>query len=188
MKVLAISGSLRRDSHNTTLLRAAAELLPPPVELELFDGLKAVEPYDEDDDQGGGSDGARSLRDAIESADAILIATPEYNSSLPGQLKNAIDWASRPLGTNALWGKPVAVVGASTGMFGAVWAQAEIRKALAASGARVIEKDLPVGHADDAFTDDGRLADAELRERFVEMLDELIALAEQVGEPQRAAA
>jgi len=188
MKVLAISGSLRRDSHNTTLLRAAAELLPPPVELELFDGLKAVEPYDEDDDQGAGPDGARRLRDAIESADAILIATPEYNSSLPGQLKNAIDWASRPLGTNALWGKPVAVVGASTGMFGAVWAQAEIRKALAASGARVIEKDLPVGHADDAFTDDGRLADAELRERFVEMLDELIALAEQVGEPQRAAA
>ena len=183
MKVLAISGSLRRDSHNTTLLRAAAELLPPPVELELFDGLKAVEPYDEDDDQGAGPDGARRLRDAIESADAILIATPEYNSSLPGQLKNAIDWASRPLGTNALWGKPVAVVGASTGMFGAVWAQAEIRKALAASGARVIEKDLPVGHADDAFTDDGRLADAELRERFVEMLDELIALAEQVGEP-----
>jgi len=188
MKVLAISGSLRRDSHNTTLLRAAAELLPPPVELELFDGLKAVEPYDEDDDQGAGPDGARRLRDAIESADAILIATPEYNSSLPGQLKNAIDWASRPLGTNALWGKPVAVVGASTGMFGAVWAQAEIRKALAASGARVIEKDLPVGHADEAFTDDGRLADAELRERFVEMLDELIALAEQVGEPQRAAA
>ena len=188
MKVLAISGSLRRDSHNTTLLRAAAELLPPPVELEFFDGLKAVEPYDEDDDQGAGPDGARRLRDAIDSADAILIATPEYNSSLPGQLKNAIDWASRPLGTNALWGKPVAVVGASTGMFGAVWAQAEIRKALAASGARVIEKDLPVGHADEAFTDDGRLADAELRERFVEMLDELIALAEQVGEPQRAAA
>jgi len=188
MKVLAISGSLRRDSHNTTLLRAAAELLPPPVELKFFDGLKAVEPYDEDDDQGAGPDGARRLRDGIESADALLIATPEYNSSLPGQLKNAIDWASRPLGTNALWGKPVAVVGASTGMFGAVWAQAEIRKALAASGARVIEKDLPVGHADEAFTDDGRLADAELRERFVEMLDELIALAEQVGEPQRAAA
>ncbi|MGA8804691.1 MAG: NAD(P)H-dependent oxidoreductase, partial [Solirubrobacterales bacterium] len=81
MKVLAISGSLRRDSHNTTLLRAAAELLPPPVELEFFDGLKAVEPYDEDDDQGAGPDGASRLRDAIESADAILIATPEYNSS-----------------------------------------------------------------------------------------------------------
>jgi chromate reductase len=188
MKVLAISGSLRRDSHNTTLLRAAAELLPPPVELEIFDGLKAVEPYDEDDDQGGGPDGARRLRDAIESADAVLIATPEYNSSIPGQLKNAIDWASRPLSTNALWGKPVAVVGASTGMFGAVWSQAEARKALAASGARVIETDLPVGRADEAFTDDGRLADVELRERYVEILDELISLAEQVGEPKRIAA
>src|SRR6266545_3208920 len=155
MKALAISGSLRRDSHNTTLLRAAAELLPPSVELELFDGLKAVEPYDEDDDAGSGPAGARRLREAIRSADAILIATPEYNSSLPGQLKNAIDWASRPLGENALWGKPAAVVGASTGMFGAVWSQAEARKTLAASGARVIDKELPVGQADEAFTDDG---------------------------------
>jgi chromate reductase, NAD(P)H dehydrogenase (quinone) len=188
MKVLAISGSLRRDSHNTTLLRAAAELLPPPVELELFDELKAVEPYDEDDDQGGGPAGAARLRDAIDAADAILIATPEYNSSLPGQLKNAIDWASRPLGTNALWGKPVAVVGASTGTFGAIWSQAETRKTMAASGARVIEKDLPVGHADEAFTDDGRLAEVELRERYVEILDELIALAEQVAEPRQIAA
>ena len=84
MKVLAISGSLRRGSHNTTLLRAAAELLPPSVELELFDGLKQVEPYDEDDDVGTGPAGARPLRDAIESADALLIATPEYNSSFPG--------------------------------------------------------------------------------------------------------
>ena len=188
MKVLAISGSLRRDSHNTALARAAAELLPPSVELEIFDGLKAVEPYDEDDDQGTGPRGAARLREAIESADAVLIATPEYNSSIPGQLKNAIDWASRPLGDNALWGKPVAVVGASTGMFGAVWAQAEVRKTLSASGARVIETDLPVGHADEAFTDDGRLADVELRERYVEILDELISLAEQTEETEKLAA
>ena len=188
MKVLAISGSLRRDSHNTTLLRAAAELLPPSVELEVFDGLKAVEPYDEDDDVGQGPDGARRLRDAIESADAVLIATPEYNSSLPGQLKNAIDWASRPLQENALWGKPVAVVGASTGMFGAVWAQAEVRKTLGASGARVIDKDLPVGHADDAFTDDGRLKDPELRDRYAEIIDEIVALAEQDEESESIAA
>jgi chromate reductase len=188
MKVLAISGSLRRDSHNTALLRAAAELLPPPVELEIFDGLKAVEPYDEDDDRGTGPDGAHRLREAIASADAVLIATPEYNSSIPGQLKNAIDWASRPLRDNALWGKPVAVVGASTGMFGAVWSQAEVRKTAAASGARVIETDLPVGHADEAFTDDGRLADTELRERYTEMLDELVALAEQVEDPAQIAA
>ena len=188
MKVLAISGSLRRDSHNTALARAAAELLPPSAELEIFDGLKAVEPYDEDDDVGSGPSGAARLREAIESADAVLIATPEYNSSIPGQLKNAIDWTSRPLGQNALWGKPAAVVGASTGMFGAIWSQAEVRKALSASGARVIESDLPVGHADQAFTDDGRLADVELRERYIEILDELLALAEQTEESEKLAA
>src|SRR4051794_11831454 len=188
MKLLAISGSLRRGSHNTELLRAAEDLLPPSVELELFDGLKAVEPYYEDDDVGGGPDGVRRLRDAIEAADAILIATPEYNSSLPGQLKNAIDWASRPLRENALWGKPVAVIGASTGMFGAVWSQAEVRKAVGASGGRVIDKDLPVGHADQAFTDDGRLADMELHDRYLEILDELISLAEQAEDPEQIAA
>jgi chromate reductase len=188
VKVLGISGSLRRDSYNTTLLRAAAELLPPSAELEIFDGLSAVEPYDEDSDVGPGPIGARRLREAIAAADAILIATPEYNSSIPGQLKNALDWASRPKGENALWGKPAAVVGASTGMFGAVWAQAEVRKVLGASAARLIEKDLPVGHAHEAFTADGRLDDPELRQRYVEILDELLAVAEQVGEPAQVAA
>jgi chromate reductase len=188
MKVLGVSGSLRRESYNSTLLRAAAELLPPPVELEVFEGLKAVEPYDEDDDRDLGAAGARRLREAIESADAILIATPEYNSSVPGQLKNALDWASRPKGVNALWGKPAAVVGASTGMFGAVWSQAEVRKVLGATGARVIEEELPIGHAQDAFTDEGRLKDPELRERFEDILDQLVSLAEQVGEPERVAA
>jgi chromate reductase, NAD(P)H dehydrogenase (quinone) len=187
MKVLGISGSLRRDSHNAKLLRTAAELLPPSVELEVFDGLKAVEPYDEDDDHGRGPGGARAFREAIESVDAVLIATPEYNSSLPGQLKNALDWASRPKGGNALLGKPAAVVGASTGMFGAVWAQAEVRKALGTMGARVIDEELPVSYADEAFTD-GRLADGELRERFREILDLLVAEAEQGAAPLRAAA
>jgi chromate reductase len=188
MRVLAISGSLRRGSHNTALLRAAAELVPPPVELEIFEGLKAVEPYDEDDDDGRGPAGARRLRAAVEAADAILITTPEYNSSVPGQLKNALDWLSRPFPDNALKGKPVAVVGASTGMFGAVWAQAEVRKALGASGARVIDEDLPVGHADEAFTEDGRLADPELRERYTKILDELISQAEQLATSQPVAA
>jgi chromate reductase len=181
MRVLGISGSLRRGSHNTTLLRAAAELLPPPAELDVFEGLKAVEPYDEDDDRSRGPVGARRLREAIEAADAVLIATPEYNASIPGQLKNAIDWASRPKGENALWGKPVAVVGASTGMFGAVWSQAELRKALGTAGARVIDEDLPVAHADEAFTEDGRLADPELRERCEEILDQLVSQAEQLS-------
>jgi chromate reductase, NAD(P)H dehydrogenase (quinone) len=188
MNVLGISGSLRRASHNTTLLRAAAELLPPPVELEVFEGLKAVEPYDEDDDRGPGPVGARRLREAIEAADAVLIATPEYNASIPGQLKNAIDWASRPKGLNALWGKPTAVVGASTGMFGAVWSQAELRKALGTAGARVVDEELPVARADDAFTEDGRLKDQELRERYEDILDQLVSQAEQLGSAEPIAA
>ena|SRR5215217_1518619 len=181
MKVLGISGSLRGDSFNSTLLRAAAELLPPPAELEIFEGLKSVEPYDEDDDRGRGPVGARRLREAIESADAILIATPEYNSSVPGQLKNALDWASRPKGKNALWGKPAAVVGASTGMFGAVWSQAEVRKVLGATGARVIDEELPIAHAHEAFTEDGRLKDQELRERYEQILDQVVSQAEQLS-------
>jgi chromate reductase, NAD(P)H dehydrogenase (quinone) len=187
MRVLGIAGSLRRDSHNAKLLRTAAELLPPSVELEVFDGLKAIEPYDEDDDRGRGPAGARRLREAIEAADAVLIATPEYNASIPGQLKNAIDWASRPKGENALWGKPVAVVGASTGMFGAVWSQAELRKALSTAGARVIDEELPVARADDVFAG-GRLRDQELRERYEDILDRLVSLAEQLSSREAVAA
>jgi chromate reductase, NAD(P)H dehydrogenase (quinone) len=157
MRVLAISGSLRRDSHNTELLRAAAELMPPSAELELFDGLRLVEPYDEDYDSDPPPWGARNLREAIASADAVLFATPEYNSSIPGQLKNAVDWASRPRGDAALLNKPVAVIGASTGMFGAVWAQAELRKVLGSAGARVIDGELPLAAVHEAYDDNGRL-------------------------------
>jgi chromate reductase len=179
MRVLAISGSLRRDSHNTTLLRAAADALPSPGELEFFDGLREVPPYDADDDVQPAPEPVERLREAIASADAILFATPEYNSSIPGQLKNALDWASRPVGAGALMGKPVAVIGASAGSFGAVWAQAELRKVLGASGARVIDKELPVSKADEAFDEAGRLRDHELRERLEEILAELVSEAEQ---------
>ncbi len=188
MHVLAISGSLRRGSHNTALLRAAEELLPPPATLELFDGLKQVPPYDEDDDGPDAPAAARRLREAVADADAILIATPEYNSSIPGQLKNALDWVSRPAGGSAARGKPVAVIGASTGMFGAVWAQADVRKVMGAIGARVLDRELPVAKADNAFTEDGRLADLELHDQLEETLAELISLAEQFGEVPQAAA
>jgi chromate reductase, NAD(P)H dehydrogenase (quinone) len=180
MRVLGLSGSLRVGSHNTRLLRAAAELLPPPASLEPFDGLKEVPPYDHDDDGDPAPEGASRLREAIASADAILIATPEYNHSVPGQLKNAIDWASRPFPDNVLRGKPVAVIGASTGMFGAVWAQAELRKALGATGARVIDRELPVANAAvGAFDDRGRLADPELRSELEQILAELVDAADQ---------
>jgi len=177
MRVLGISGSLRRDSFNSGLLRTAAALLPSGVEFELFDGLKAIPPYDADDDLDFGPVPVRELREAIEAADAVLIATPEYNASLPGVLKNALDWASRPHATNPLRGKPAAVIGASTGMFGAVWAQAEGRKVLATIGARVLDVELPVAEADERFTN-GRLDDPEVEERLAEIVAELVAAAE----------
>jgi chromate reductase len=172
MKVLGLSGSLRAGSHNSRLLRAAADLLPPGVELVEFDGLKAIPPYDEDDERAGHG-AVHALREAIASADAVLVATPEYNHSLPGQLKNALDWISRPLADSPLRNKPAAVVGASTGLFGAVWAQAEGRKVLSALGARVIDRELPIGQADDAFDGD-RLADPELALALAGILAELI--------------
>jgi chromate reductase len=177
MRVLAISGSLRRDSHNTALLRAAADSLPPEADLVLFEGLKEIPPFDEDDEATPG-DAVTAWREAIDDADAVLFATPEYNSSIPGQLKNAVDWASRPTGRGALAGKPAAVVGASKGMFGAVWAQAELRKVLAASGARVVGDELPVAHAHEAFDDEGRLRSDELRAALAGLLEQLAGEAE----------
>ena len=177
-RILGISGSLRRDSHNTSLLRAAAEAAGPDVELELYDGLKEIPPYDEDDDVHPRPPSVARLNEAITSADAVLFSTPEYNSSIPGQLKNAIDWVSRPVATNALRNKPVAVVGASTGGFGAVWAQAELRKVLSALGARVLDVELPVPHAHTRF-EDGGLTDDEIRAALEDVLEALTDAAEQ---------
>jgi chromate reductase len=174
MRILGISGSLRRDSFNTRLLRAAAATLPPGAELEIWPDLASVPPYNEEDDGDRTPAVVAGLRSAIAEHDAILIATPEYNHSVPGQLKNALDWVSRPHATNALLNKPAAVVGASAGMFGAVWAQAELRKVLKAIGARVVDLDLPVGTAADAFGLDGRLADRELEDRLEQVLVELV--------------
>jgi chromate reductase len=175
MRVLGISGSLRDDSLNTKLLRAAGPLFPDGMQFSLWDGLKAVPPYDEDDDRDPVPAGAAQLRDALAGADAILFATPEYNSSVPGQLKNALDWASRPIATNVLRNKPVAVVGASRGMFGAVWAQEELRKVLAAIGARVLEVEVAVGHAHTRFDEDGALTDDTIREQLAAVVGTLVA-------------
>lgn len=173
MNVLGVAGSLRRDSHNRNLLRAAGALLPPGVLFTEYDRLKQVPPFDEDDEPTTPL-AVRHWRAAIGQADAVLFATPEYNSSIPGQLKNAIDWASRPAKETVLRNKPVAVIGASTGMFGAVWAQAELRKALATAGARVIDRELPVPTADEAFDDDGALGDHDLTLELEGILAELL--------------
>ena len=176
-KVLAISGSLRSDSYNSKLLRNAAELFGDDVEVEILGGLKDVPPYDEDDDHDGAPEAVAALRAAFAGADAVFISTPEYNSSIPGHLKNALDWVSRPLATNPLRNKPAAVVGASTGAFGAVWAQADLRKVLAAIGARVVEGEVAVGHAPTRFDENGRLEDESLREQLQETLDSLLTEA-----------
>ena len=174
MRILGLSGSLRRDSYNSMLLRAAAELLPSAAELVVYDDLRAVPPYDADDDTEPAPAPVRALRAAVAEADAVLIATPEYNASVPGALKNALDWVSRPHATNPLRGKPAAVVGASTGMFGAVWAQAELRKVLQTIGARVLDAELPVSEADERFAADGTLEDPDLIAAYGQMLAELV--------------
>ena len=185
MPVLLVSGSLRGGSYNAALLRAAADALPRGVGHAWLGGIAALPPYTEDDDGGHAPAAVTRLRRAIAAAEAVLIATPEYNGSIPGGLKNVVDWASRPFPANALRGKPVAVIGASTGLFGAVWAQAELRKALGIAGARVLDAELAVGTADDAFSPSGTLCDPALA---AGLRDVVAALVDAVAPEQRAAA
>jgi chromate reductase, NAD(P)H dehydrogenase (quinone) len=174
MHVLAISGSLRHDSYNGQLLRAAEELAPAGVELELYEGLAEIPPFDEDaEDTPGPAVVDFKLR--LAAADAVLFATPEYNASIPGQLKNALDWASRPFHDNPLRGKPVAVIGASTSAYGGLWAQAELRKVLGTIGARVLQEGVALPYAREGFDEDGRLADDEVADQLAGLLGQLAA-------------
>jgi chromate reductase, NAD(P)H dehydrogenase (quinone) len=184
VRLLGISGSLRRGSLNSALLRAAAERLPAGAELIEFERLREVPAYDEDVDAGTTPEVVEELRAAVREADAVLIATPEYNHSIPGQLKNGLDWVSRPAGQSALNGKPAAAIGASTGMFGAVWAQAELRKVLGAMGGRVVEAELPVGHAQELLANDRLELSPQQSEQLEELLAELVAQAELEREAQ----
>jgi chromate reductase len=169
VRVLGISGSLRADSYNSQLLHTARELLPEGAELEVFGGIRDLPHYDQDLDNDGGLAPVQALRERIRAADALLIATPEYNGSIPGLLKNAIDWASRPRGSASLANKPVAVIGATTGSFGGIWAQADTRKVLGIAGARVIEFDLAVPCAPECFAEGG-LVDAKFRAQLGELM------------------
>jgi chromate reductase, NAD(P)H dehydrogenase (quinone) len=176
MRVLGISGSLRRDSHNAALLRHAGELFEAEgAEFEVYDGMRDIPPYDADDDVADAPAAVSRIREAVREADAVFFTTPEYNSSIPGALKNALDWVSRPLATNPIRNKPVAVIGASSGMFGAVWAQAELRKVLGTMGARVVDGEVAIGHADTRFDDNGRLNDANLEEQVREVVRAVVS-------------
>jgi chromate reductase, NAD(P)H dehydrogenase (quinone) len=189
MRVLGISGSLRRDSHNTKLLRAAGEMFRAQgVEFEVYPDLKLVPPYDEDDDTDRAPAAVTQLREAVAGADGLFFSTPEYNSSIPGQLKNAVDWLSRPSASTVMRYKPAAVIGASTGMFGAVWSQAELRKTLGATGARMVEGEVAVGHAHTRFDEAGQLNDENIAEQVQAVVDDLIAAIESTGELAELAA
>ena len=179
MRVLGITGSLRRGSYNHALLREAAERLPAGVEWSEFERLAEIPPYDADLETEVTPAAVAELRRAMREADAVLVATPEYNHSLPGQLKNALDWVSRPAGQSALSGKPAAAIGASTGMFGAVWAQAEARKVLGALGGRVVEAELPVPRAAAQYRDGELELSVEQSQRLSEILRELLAEVEE---------
>jgi chromate reductase len=184
MKILAISGSLRAASHNTALLRAAAELAPEGVELELYQGLDTLPPYNEDRDTDDPPPEVARLRETIRAADAVLFSTPEFNGTMPGQMKQVVDWASRPHGDKAaLWGKPVAVIGASVTDYGAIWAQDHLRRALGLAGARVLDSEFPVAAAAQRFDERGRLTDSETRERLAELVQSLVDHHGQVAVP-----
>ena len=173
MTILGIPGSLRAGSHNAQLLRLAAEELPEGVELVVFDGLAEIPAFDQDLEDLA-PDAVDALKAAIAGADAILIATPEYNGSIPGALKNALDWVSRPIAGSPIRRKPVAVIGASTSAFGAVWAQRELKKVLGVMGARVLDVELPVAKADRALLD----ADEALLDGLARVASELVAAVE----------
>jgi chromate reductase len=193
MRVLALSGSLREGSYNTLLLGAAERLLPGDVEFEQYPArqLAAVPPYDADLEAEGQPGSVVDLKEAIAAADAIVIATPEYNSSIPGQLKNVLDWVSRPIRENPLRGKPVVVVGASTSAYGAIWAQAELRKVLGVLGARVVDAEVAIAHAAERFDERGELVEAQALEQLEQALTDLLReakLTAAMAAPDRAAA
>ena len=185
MRILAVSGSLRESSFNTSLLRAAIEAAPEGVELELWEGLADLPLYDEDLDTEDVPESVRRLRADWDAADAILFSTPEYNASIPGALKNAFDWASRPFPDNVLRDKPVAVVGASTGQFGALWAQQDLKRILGIAGARVVGTEIPVARAHERFDAQGRLLDSEvfeqLRLHLTTLASETVTASERVA-------
>jgi chromate reductase len=174
IKVLAISGSLRKDSFNTRALVAAQELAPEGVEVTLFEGLREIPPYDDDIRTGAGYPApVAKLRDAVAAADALLIATPEYNYSISGVLKNAIDWVSRPP-AQAFDNKPFAVMGAATGLFGTARAQYDLRKILTGLNGQMLNKpEVMISQAASRFDAAGKLTDETTRGLIVQQLTAL---------------
>lgn len=173
-KVLGIAGSLRKGSYNRAALRAAQQLAPEGVDIEIFD-LDGIPPFSEDDEQ---QPPARvtELKSKVRSADAVLFVTPEYNYSVPGVLKNAIDWASRPYGDSAWEGKPVAVMGASPGLFGTARAQYHLRQIFVFLNMYPVNRpEVMIGTAAQRFDENGNLTDEKTKKQIRMLLQNLAA-------------
>jgi chromate reductase, NAD(P)H dehydrogenase (quinone) len=177
MQILAVPGSLREASFNAAIARAVADLAPDGVGVALYEGLRMLPPYDADADGEETAAAVHDLRERIAAADAVLFVTPEYNGSIPGVLKNAIDWASRPHRESALWGKTAAIAGATTGSYGAVWALADLRRVLGIAGARVIDTEVSVSQAHTRVDAEGRLSDPTTAEHLRQQLAALVEVA-----------
>lgn len=170
--ILGIAGSLRKGSYNRAALRAAQKLAPENVKIEIFD-LDGIPPYNQDDEMDPPVAVSR-LKEKVRAADAILLVTPEYNYSVPGVLKNAIDWASRPHGDNAWEGKPVAVMGASIGMVGSARAQYHLRQTFVYLNMHALNRpEVMIPHAADKFDQQGNLTDENTADRVKEFLEVL---------------
>ena len=177
IQLLGLSGSLRRDSHTRAVLRAAARQSDGAV-VDLFEGIGDLPYFNEDDEGERTPQSVIEFRRRIAESDGLVVVTPEYNGSLPGVLKNALDWASRPFGNTPIVGKPALVIGASTSPFGASWAQEHTRKALQLSGARVYEQGQSVGKVADLIADDGELAHDETESELRGLLEDFAEWAE----------
>jgi len=172
--ILGFAGSLRRNSYNKSLLRAAEELVPEDAVIEIFD-LEGIPPFNQDSETKM-PEKVKEFKARIKAADAILIATPEYNYSIPGVLKNAIDWASRPYGDNSFHDKPVAVMSASIGMLGGARAQYHLRQTFVFLNMHPINApEVTVNFADEKIDEDGRVTDGETREKIRQLLESLVA-------------
>lgn len=174
IKVLGISGSLRKGSFNSAALAAAKELAPENVEIEIFD-IASIPPFNQDDEADPPAS-VKELKEKIKASDAILFSTPEYNYSIPGVLKNAIDWASRPYGKSAWDGKPAAIMGASPGPIATARAQYDLRKMMVFLNMFPINKpEVMIGNCADRFDEDGNLTHEPTKEFIKQMLDALAA-------------
>ena len=183
VRILGIAGSLRRESYNRAALRAAIELLPQGATLEIFE-LDGIPGFNQDEEQNPPAK-VTELKKRIREADAILIVTPEYNYSIPGVLKNAIDWASRPYGDSAWNGKPAAIMGASVGTIGTARAQYHLRQMMVFLNMFPINQpEVMIGNASERFDAEGNLTHAATRDFIRQLLQNLVEWTGRIGPPQ----